>query len=155
MGVALIDANILIDALNGIPAAFEELKHWSHPAISCIAYIELYAGAKLGEEAKFGQLMVHVRVVHTDDDIARLAARFRADSIAKQPKRGVPDCIIDATAVSLGLVLVTRNPKDFKNAVIRVPYRLGMVTDILTPPDDEKYVMLHPLVTDAGFGGVG
>lgn len=137
MGVALIDKNILIDALNGIPAAFEELKYWSHPVISCVAFIELYAGVRLGEAAKLGKLMVHFNVVHTDDEIAMLAARFRADSIAKQPKRALPDCIIDATAVSLGLILVTRNPKDFKNAVIRVPYRLenGVVSDIFTPPD--------------------
>lgn len=137
MGVALIDTNILIDALNGVPAAFNELKYWTHPAISCVAFIELYAGARIGEVAKFGQLMVHFKVVHTDDDIAMLAAKFRANSIAKRPKRALPDCIIDATAVSLGLVLVTRNPKDFKNAVIRVPYRLenGIVSDILTPPE--------------------
>lgn len=137
MGVAFIDTHILIDALNGVTAAFDELKYWSHPAISCVAFIELYAGTKLGEEAAFAQLMVHFKVVHTDDDIAMLAAKFRADSMARQPKRALPDCIIDATAVSLGLILVTRNPKDFKNAVIRVPYRLenGVVSDVLTPPD--------------------
>jgi hypothetical protein len=40
----------------------------------------------------------------------------------------LPDAIILATAQAQGVVVVTRNKKDFKGPNIRVPYELETVT---------------------------
>lgn len=130
MGVALFDTNILIDALHSHQEAFNELAFWPNSAISVITFAELHAGASTGEVSKIKNFLTlfGFEVIHTDDLIMALAADLRRDSIHKRQKIALPDAIILATAHARGLMVVTRNKKDFKGPNVRIPYELETVT---------------------------
>jgi predicted nucleic acid-binding protein len=130
MGVALFDTNILIDALHSHQEAFDELSFWPNPAISVITFAELHAGMSYAEASKITAFLAlfGFEVIHTDDNIMVFAAALRRDSVRKRRKIALPDAIILATAQARGLMVVTRNKKDFKGPNIRVPYELETVT---------------------------
>jgi predicted nucleic acid-binding protein len=132
MALVLFDTNILIDALKGYKAAFDELVYWDEPAISAITWMELYAGAKPDEVPKLREFIsgFAFEIIHTDDSIMTRAANLRADSIRKGPKIALPDAIIMATAVSKNIMLITRNKKDFKGPNVRIPYELETATTV-------------------------
>lgn len=117
---ALLDSNILMDLMNGIVAAYNEIDHYDDIAISTITWMEVVVGldaaAILQFEAALSQ--AGIVVIHTNDAIAGLAAAIR------QGRKSVklPDAIIGATAQLGGRLIVTRNPKDFGGGSVRVPY---------------------------------
>ena len=49
---ALFDTNILIDYLNGIDAARQEIARYEHPSISLITWMEVLVGTTAEEEQK-------------------------------------------------------------------------------------------------------
>lgn len=118
---AVWDSNIVIDLLNGIPEAGRQAEQYN-VVISVVTYAEVLTGAirrkTYNEVLGFLKTM---EVISLDSDIAEQAARVRADKGLK-----LPDAIIYATAVSLGLLLVTRNTKDFQKSDvnIRIPYEI-------------------------------
>ncbi len=57
-----------------------------------------------------------------------IAARIRSASIRRRAKIALADAIILATAQACGLIVVTRNKKDFKGPNVRIPYELETVT---------------------------
>lgn len=67
-------------------------------------------------------------IIHIDSAIIDIAARIRSDSLRMRAKLSLPDSIILATAQSRGLVIVTRNKKDFRGPNVRIPYELETVT---------------------------
>jgi predicted nucleic acid-binding protein len=141
MALVLFDTNILIDALKGYKAAFDELVYWDDPAISAITWMELSAGAKPDEVPKLDEFIsgFAFEIIHTDDSIMTVAANLRAESIRQGPKIALPDAIIMATAISKGMMLVTRNKKDFKGPNVRIPYELEITTtvkvvNVMPPP---------------------
>lgn len=99
MALVLFDTNILVDALKNYREALEEVAHWDEPAISAITWMEIYAGATPKEFPALDVLIrdVGFEVIHTDDEIARSAAKIRGDSIRNKPKIALPDAIIMAT----------------------------------------------------------
>ena len=120
------DANIVIDALAGFPAARIEIERAigldSRPWISRMAWIEVLSK---GNEAMVQDALVflsHFGLDEIDDEISRRAAALRRE----RPRLKSPDAIILATAQIRGRVLITRNTKDFPAAMpgIRVPYTL-------------------------------
>ncbi len=120
------DANIVIDALAGFPAARIEIERAigldSRPWISRMAWIEVLSK---GNEAMVKDALVflsHFGLDEIDDEISRRAAALRRE----RPRLKSPDAIILATAQIRGRVLITRNTKDFPAAMpgIRVPYTL-------------------------------
>ena len=126
MALVLFDTNIFIDALKNYTEALEELAHWDDPAISAITWMEIYAGAT-PEEVPVIDAMIKgtgFAIIHTDDEIARIAAQIRGESIRKRPKIALPDAIIMATAQARGLPIITRNKKDFTGPHVRIPYEL-------------------------------
>jgi predicted nucleic acid-binding protein len=119
---AVFDTNILIDYLSGSAKARSELDSFEEIYISLVTWMEILAGAAEGdEESEIREFLNRFRVAPVDEGIAE-----RAVAIRRSQKLRLPDAIIWATAQQLGILLVTRNTRDFpaKHPGIRVPYRL-------------------------------
>ena len=119
---AVIDTNILIDYLNGSAKARVELDAYETRFISLISWMEILIGA--ANEAEESDLRVFLRgfqVYPVDEGVAE-----RAVEVRRKMKLRLPDAIIWATAQHLGLILVTRNTRDFpsRNPAVRIPYKL-------------------------------
>ena len=125
---AVFDANILIDYLNGIEQAKDEINRYSHILISSITWMEVLVGATKDNEAitraflsRFEQIPVSFEQIPVSSEIAEKAVMVR-----KESKIRLPDAIIKATADCENALLISRNTKDFleDDPSVRVPYRL-------------------------------
>lgn len=119
---AVFDTNILIDYLNGIEAAKDEIGRFRKPIISIITWMEVLIGAKtLEEEQTLRRFLGRFETVELSDSVAEEAVRIRREHRMK-----LPDAIVWATAAVQEALLVTRNTKDFPNSElsVRVPYQL-------------------------------
>jgi len=118
---ALFDTNILIDYLNGIDAAREEIAHYRKPCISPITWVEVMAGAKPDEAPLVGQFLARFAQIAIDAEVASATAAIR-----REYRIRLPDAIIWASACHAGVLLVTRNSRDFPEGhpSVRIPYRL-------------------------------
>jgi predicted nucleic acid-binding protein len=118
---AVIDTNILIDYLSGSEKAKHELDAFDELYISLVTWMEILVGANEGEEeSTIRDFLRRFRVHPVDEGVAE-----RAVEIRRKEKIRLPDAIIWATAQHLGILLVTRNTRDFpeRNPGIRIPYR--------------------------------
>ena len=59
-------------------------------------------------------------VLSVDEKIAKLAGNLRAKQESKGKSRTQADMLIAATAITNGLILVTRNTKDFSECGVSV-----------------------------------
>jgi predicted nucleic acid-binding protein len=118
---ALLDTNILIDYLNGIDPARDEIGRYQRPLISLITWMEVLAGTPTGHAQPVRAFLRRFECVGIDTDIAERAVQVRQAHRLK-----LPDAIIQATALEHSALLVTRNTKDFADDEpgIRVPYAL-------------------------------
>ena len=106
---AVFDTNILVDYLNGIPAAQRELEQYEEVAISIVTWMEVLAGADdAQEEAVARDFLSRFNLQPLGKTVAERAIKIR-----RQYKLKLPDAIIWATATELGRMLVTRNTRDF------------------------------------------
>ncbi len=84
--------------------------------------MEILVGAVTDEEeSEIREFLRRFRVHPVDKGVAE-----RAVDIRRREKIRLPDAIIWATAQHLGLLLVTRNTRDFptRNPGIRIPYKI-------------------------------
>ena len=118
---ALFDTNILIDNLNAVQQAREEIGRFENRAISIITWMEVMVGAKADLVEPTRHFLEGFRVIQVDDEIANRAVDLRRGHRIK-----LPDAIIWASAQITGRLLVTRNTKHFPpgDAGIREPYTL-------------------------------
>ena len=118
---ALFDTNILIDYLNGIPAAKTELDRYTDKAISVVTWMEVLVGTTPETETATRGYLTDFQSLSIDAEIAA-----RSVALRKSHKIKLPDAIVWATAQVHGRIFVTRNTKDFaeNEPGIRVPYRL-------------------------------
>ena len=118
---ALLDTNILIDYLNGIEAARTEIRRYSQPCISPISWMEVMVGTAAEDEATIRRFLAVFHQIAIDHTIAE-----RAVVIRRHHRIRLPDAFIWASAQSEGVLLVTRNSKDFPpdEPGVRVPYKL-------------------------------
>lgn len=119
---ALFDTNILIDYLNGIEAAREELALYSQPLISSISWMEVMVGAgNDAEEIQLRAFLTRFSVIPVSVEVSEKAVALR-----RQHRMRLPDAIIWASAFHESCLLVSRNSKDFPadHPNVRVPYRL-------------------------------
>jgi len=119
---AVFDTNILIDYLNGSQKARRELDSFEIVHISLVSWMEVLVGAKEGdEESELREFLRRFEVYPVDAGVAE-----RAVAIRRGEKMRLPDAIVWATAQHLGLVLVTRNTRDFprNHPGVRIPYRI-------------------------------
>lgn len=118
---ALLDTNILIDYLNGVDAARDEIHHYLQPCISPISWMEVMVGVNVAEEKPVRQFLATFRQIAIGHEIAE-----RAVAIRRKTRIRLPDAIIWASAQSANALLVTRNNKDFPSDEpgVRIPYEL-------------------------------
>lgn len=118
---ALFDTNILIDYLNGVSEAKDELDRYDEKAISVVTWMEVMVGAVPAVEAATRDFLDSFEIIALENPIAERAVAFRKGSKSK-----LPDAIIWASAQVNGLLLVTRNTKDFpaSDPGVRMPYAL-------------------------------
>jgi len=116
---ALIDTNILIDFLRGVPEANRELDRYESPLISLITWIEVMAGTTAETEIAARAFLATFELVEIDARIAESAVQIR-----KAKRLKLPDALIAATAQVHQCLLVTRNLRDFDPAEpgVRMPY---------------------------------
>ena len=117
---ALFDTNILVDYLNGIGMAREEIARHEQKAISVITWAEVMVGARgTAEEQATLAFLATFEVADVDLEVAAEAVRLRRERRLK-----LPDALIWATARRHGALLVTRNTRDFPkdDPGVRVPY---------------------------------
>lgn len=118
----VFDTNILIDQLNGVIVAADEIDRFAKPAISIVTWIEVLAGANSqSEDAIIRHLLKDFSLLPITDAIAE-----RAADIKRTTRLKLPDAVILATAEVHGCPLITRNTRDFATGDprIRIPYRL-------------------------------
>ena len=111
MALVLFDSNIIIDYLNGIGEARDELTYWDEPAISVVSWMEVRANIKPDEEDRFELLFSDgdFEIIRIDDAIMTAAAKIRTEGIRQEPKIALMDAIIKATAQVYNLTVITRN----------------------------------------------
>ncbi len=118
---ALFDTNILIDFLNAIPQAREELALHLDKAISIVTWMEVLVGAPPTVEQATRDFLADFDVIGLEGPIAERAVTLRQTHRIK-----LPDAIIWASAQETGCLLITRNRKDFPHSdpSVRIPYDL-------------------------------
>lgn len=118
---ALLDTNILIDYLNGIEAARDEIGRYDTRLISTITWMEVMAGTSESDEATVRAFLSGFQQVPVNGDVAELAVKIR-----REQRIRLPDAIIWATARSESALLVSRNSKDFPPDApgVRMPYEV-------------------------------
>ncbi len=119
---ALLDTNILVDYLQGVESAREEIARYRKPLISRITWMEIMVGVEPdSEEAVLTRSFLEgFGVVELDGEVAAQAVVLR-----REHRMRLPDAIILASARREECLLVTRSTKDFSSEwpEIRVPYR--------------------------------
>ena len=118
---AVFDSNILIDYLKAIPQGLVEVDRYSQVCISLITWMEIMAGSKPADVQVTRRALMTFKCLPISQDVAERAFVLRRDRKLK-----LPDAIILATAQVAGLLLVTRNTRDFSPAdpQIRIPYKI-------------------------------
>jgi len=119
---AVIDSDVLIDYLRGVPQAKREIDRYNQPLYSIISWMEVMCGADTEDEKRDAEVLFRsLARVDLTSAIARLAVHERTTSGLK-----LPDAVILATADCEGCILVTRNTKDFHagDPRVRFPYSL-------------------------------
>jgi len=117
---AVIDTNILVDFAQTREGAAREFVLYDRLFISRITWIEFLVGAKDDVEAQKRRLMLeNFEVLEVEPAVAAETLLIR-----KKARLKLPDAIILATARVHGLLLVTRNHRDFRRGEpdIRIPY---------------------------------
>lgn len=122
----LIDTDVLVDYLRGIPQAIKFLKGLmddSQCYLSTITIAELYAGVRDGEERQILDLFVQeFQIAVLNANIAKKGGLYRRD-YGKSHGVGLADALIAASAEELKLKLITLNKKHYPMFQdVRVPY---------------------------------
>lgn len=118
----LLDTNVCIDVLRGNPgviARFQE--HSPHELIlSVVTEFELLQGTgrapvtyRAAEWRKVNAFLAQFKMIPFDSQCARLAAEINAGLLNAGTPVGVLDVYIAATALRLGVPVVTSNSRDF------------------------------------------
>jgi hypothetical protein len=118
---ALFDTNVLIDHLNGAEPARAELARYRERAISIITWMEVMVGAPEPARAATRAFLETFALVPLDSRVADQAVDLRREHRIK-----LPDAVVWASARVHGMILVTRNTRDFPkdDPGVRAPYFL-------------------------------
>jgi len=119
---ALFDTCILIDYLNGIQSAKDEIELFKNKAISIITWMEVMVGEDKNPHVSIeAWLSQTFTIINLDRTVS-----IKSVEIRKSRKIKLPDAIIHATALVSERLLITRNTKDFSDSdpTIRIPYHM-------------------------------
>lgn len=120
----LVDTDILIDYLKGLPEAVEFIEaNIDRIAISSITVAELYQGVRDGlERQALDDFVSAIRVLDVDCLIGIAAGLYRRQ-YKPSHNLGLADCLIAATANQHHLPLMSLNTKHFPMvAIAEAPY---------------------------------
>ncbi|MFU8832350.1 MAG: type II toxin-antitoxin system VapC family toxin [Wenzhouxiangella sp.] len=118
----LLDSNILIDYLNGIGPAADVIGKAEATSISRVTWIEVLVGADSPEQAEaLRAWLAQFTIIEIDGAVSERAVELR-----QTHRLRLPDLLIWASAQVHGLILVSRNTRDFPadQPGIHVPYRI-------------------------------
>jgi predicted nucleic acid-binding protein len=124
VATCLLDSGIIIDALNGKRGRRELIdqliQDGADMACCSINVTEVYAGLRLGEEAKTERLLRSLKFYPVTWEIAKQAGDLL--NVWRQQNRtlSLPDTTIAAVALANDLMLVTGNLKDFPMPELRL-----------------------------------
>jgi tRNA(fMet)-specific endonuclease VapC len=128
----LIDTDVIIDHLGGVPRAVELLATLPAGGIfmSSVTFMEAFEGVLRSDDSarilqELYALAADVELVHFDEPAAVACAVLRADlrSRGQRVDARVHDLMIAATALANGLTVVTRNIRDYTDlGVDLLPY---------------------------------
>jgi predicted nucleic acid-binding protein len=100
----LLDTDVLVEHLRGA----RRLEVDGDPAYSVVTRTELFAG-RASQEPALVRLLAPFRELSVEREIAERAGRLRREHGVR-----IADALIAATALVHGLVLMTRNVRDFE-----------------------------------------
>ncbi len=117
----LFDTNILVDHLNAVPEARDELRRYTERAISIVTWMEVMLGARGDLEGATRGFLSSFDIIPVDELVAERAVHLR-----RRERIKLPDAIIWATAQTRAMLFVTRDSRDFHadDPGVRIPYRL-------------------------------
>ena len=124
MSGLLVDTNVLVDHLRGVPQAGEYLQAVTEDiSVSSVTVAELHAGVRDEEErASLRTFVSSFRVIPADGAICEMGGVFRSRYGASHGLDLI-DAIIAATSVARQIALVTLNKRHFPMLKqIIVPY---------------------------------
>jgi predicted nucleic acid-binding protein len=111
----LVDSDVLIWHLRGLPSATQRLDRLPQLRISAISYLELLQGMRSHTELQAVQKSLAMR--HTERMPVTPAITERAavlmEKLSLSHGLGMGDALIAATALEHGLTLITANVKHF------------------------------------------
>jgi tRNA(fMet)-specific endonuclease VapC len=112
---ALVDTNIVIYIIKGEQSCAECMRKVNEFGISALSLIELFAGAHDPEEGLvIFQLLETCDIIPIDRNIALAAGKTLREKKQKSARSALfADIVIAHTALSLGVPLITNNPRDF------------------------------------------
>src|ERR687896_1822330 len=120
----LVDSNVIIDHLEGIPSASAVLESLTPKglAISIVTYMEAFQGVERSPDVeqvreKFQAFTDGILILPLSFAVAERCARLR-ETLRSQKKRvnsRALDLIIAATALEYDITLLTKNTEDFKD----------------------------------------
>jgi predicted nucleic acid-binding protein len=118
--LALFDTDVLIDVLRGVRGAAEWADKYrlEQNHISAITAGEILFGMKKGEENPTNNLLSRFEVISADEELMYLAAEV--NKRAKGYELELYDCVIAATAIKHGFVLVTRNARHYPDKMLKL-----------------------------------
>ncbi|MDI6739976.1 MAG: PIN domain-containing protein [Candidatus Edwardsbacteria bacterium] len=109
----LLDSDVLIEFLRGnrvVRDRLQELLPNAHLLCSAVSVAEVLGGVKPGEEPATRRLLQSLEIVPVDQPVAAIAAALRQAARLRVP---LDDCLIAASALSQGAVLVTGNSRHY------------------------------------------
>ena len=116
----LIDSDEIINYLKGIPATLQRIQPLAPAglAISAVSHAEVIAGVygardPIQSEAGYRAFLRDVTILPLTEPIAEEYGRIYLDLRRRGQLIDVPDMLIAATAIHHGLMLVTRNVRDY------------------------------------------
>ena len=117
MATILLDTNILIDQLRGLPAArtvlAAALDRGDRLVASVLSKVELLAGMLPGEERATRRMIEGLEWIEVDDAIAERAGELGRGFMRSHRAIDIADFVLAATAQLLGAELWTRNVRHF------------------------------------------
>ena len=112
----VIDSDIAIDYLRTRDYAAGLLAAWTQKGrvcISALTYFEVYQGTRPHEERHTAVFLNGLFTVDTDISVARQAGNISRQLASRGVTMGAADAIIAATALELGVPLVTNNVRHY------------------------------------------
>ena len=117
MAIYLLDASVIVDAMNGRRNRRELLadllRHGNGLACCTINVIEVYTGMRPHEETATAEFLGSLGYYEVTHLIARSAGRLRYDWARRGQPLSLADATIAAVALAHGLMLMTDNSRHF------------------------------------------